>query len=121
MTTHEDPQRPPSSSYPEHVVPHGGAPEVDVEVRVAALHSHQAVLLHEGLGEERVVRPVVLHPGHLLGHVRDHHQLRHPGGDERGALLVHRRGPRNRSMLSPCGGTYGYIIEVITAAEEGGR
>lgn len=62
------------------MVPDRGAAKVDVEIRVAVLDSHQTVLLHKRLGEEGVVRPVVLHPGHLLSHVRHLHQLGHPGG-----------------------------------------
>ena len=65
-------------SYPKNMVPDRGAAKVDVEVCVAVLHPHQTVLLHERLGEEGVVRPVVLHPGHPLSHVRHLHQLRHP-------------------------------------------
>ncbi len=36
-------------SYPENVVPDGGATEVDVEVRVALRGTHQAVLGDSGL------------------------------------------------------------------------
>ena len=43
----------------EHVVPDGGAAEVDVEVGVAAVDGHQAVLLHLG------VHHVVQHVGRL--------------------------------------------------------
>lgn len=62
-------------TYPENMVPDRGAPKVYVEVCVAVLDSHKAVLLDKGLREEGVVRPVVLHPGHLLSHIRNLYQL----------------------------------------------
>jgi len=67
-----------ADTHPENMVPDRSASEVYVEVCVAVLDPHKAVLLDEGLGEEGVVRPVVLHPGHLLSHVRNLHQLGHP-------------------------------------------
>lgn len=66
-------------SYPENVVPDRGATKVYVEIGVAVFDSHQTVLLDKRFREEGVIRPVVLHPGHLLSHIRHLHQLRHPG------------------------------------------
>ena len=42
-------------SYPENVVPDGGATEIDVEIGVAAGRTHQAVFRHARL--RQVVRP----------------------------------------------------------------
>ena len=33
-------------THSENVVPDGGAAKIDMEVRVAVLHTHQAILLH---------------------------------------------------------------------------
>ena len=65
-------------THSENVVPDGGAAEIDMEVRVAVLHTHQAILLHlrsrEGTGEggegrgqrrtrnERFMQQLVTHP-----------------------------------------------------------
>ena len=67
-----------ANTHPENMIPDRRASKVYVEICVAVLDSHEAVLLDKGLGEEGVVGPVVLHPGHLLSHVGNLHQLRHP-------------------------------------------
>lgn len=62
------------------MIPDRCSSKVYVEVCVAVLHPHKAVLLHKRLREEGVIWPIVLHPGHLPSHIRNLHQLRHPAG-----------------------------------------
>ena len=68
-------------AYPEHVIPDGRAAEVDVEVCVAVLDAHQAVLLHARhlvllLLGGYALRPAAVHPAQLSHQRWRLHQLR---------------------------------------------
>ena len=63
------------NAYFKHVVPDGSAAKVDMEVCVAVLNAHQAILLHVRLlvlllVERNVLRPAGVHPAQLTHNAR---------------------------------------------------